>query len=144
MSQLDERGFSPDFLLCKVGVALVVIALVGITLTLNDWTVRSAERQRLERLTDEIVNTIEKIDGLPGQGEIRCALLPIAGEFEVSMTGELNGNLQLVRVKVISGVQIERLLTPHTMVNNGGFWISVKNPSKIVAKKSDKITVELS
>ncbi len=141
---MDNYGVSPDFLLCKIGLAIAVIAIIGAITSINAGYRRFAERQELEQIAGEIAKTIDEIDKFLGDAELKRELSATSGQFEVLINGKLADGLQLIQIQVSSDIKTERLLELSTTVNRGDFFLSVKNPREILAKKSNGIEVELS
>ena len=140
---MDKSGASTSFLACKIGVAFVAIAFIGIAFSMYDSSARFSDRQNSELIVNVISRTIEEIDQFPGEVELRRELPVNAGHFEVLLTGEQRGEIQLVHVCVTSISKAERLLAFTTIVNGGDFMIFMENPREIIARKSNTIRVEL-
>lgn len=140
---MNDRGLMAGFLICKVGVALAVFAFIGIALSMHSRLGRLSEQERLNQVADAIAGAINAADALPGEAEMSRKLPAIAQEFEVMMTGERNGGVQVVSVRLIAGIEVERVLTLSSEVNGGEFTVTVKNPREIHFVKSGTIQLEL-
>ena len=140
---MEERGGSVGFFLCKVGVAFAAVAFVGFALSMYAGSTRFAEGRDLEAVAMTIARTIEEVDDFPREAELRRELPASSQQFEVLITGELKGGLQMVQVRVISELDVECSLIVSTLVNGGDFRISMKNPHEIMVEKSGTIVVEL-
>jgi len=140
---MEEGGASAAFFLCKVGMAFAAVALVGFALSMHASSARFAEEQDLDAVAVLVTHTIEEADDFPGEAQLRRELPGSQQQFEVLITGELMGGLQLIQVRVMSESVLERSLMISTIVNGGDFTISMRNPHEILVEKSGTITVEL-
>jgi hypothetical protein len=140
---LKEKGTLAAFFSCKIGVALVAFALIGMAFAAHSNSRLFAERQEIEDVAAQIADAIETLDGISGEAELRRELRSSAGQLEVHLKGEQRGEIQLVRIRVVSKFQAERLLVLRTPVNGGNFDLSVSSPSEVAARKCGEIWVEL-
>jgi len=140
---INERGLLVDFLVCKVGVALVALALLGAVLTMSLGFKRTAEREDLAMLADTIAGAIRTAESMPGKVELRRALPTIAHQTEVTIIGELNQGIQVIRIIVESQERVERALMLGHEVNGGEFSISHESPSTIHLSKTGWVRLEL-
>ncbi len=138
---MDQRGMA-DFLACKIGVALAVLALLGAVLTMSSSLKRTAEREDLAMLADTIAGAIQTVERLPGEAWLRKEL-PTITQGEVTIIGERSGGAQVVRITVGSEEHVERTLILTTEVNGGHFTLSHRNPSAIHLSKAGEILLEL-
>lgn len=141
--RINERGVLADFFACKIGVALVALALFGAVLTMSLGFKRTAEREDLATLADTIVGTIRTAESMPGKVELRRTLPTIAHQTKVTIIGELNQGIQVIRVIVESQERVERTLMLDHEVNYGEFSISHESPSAICLSKTGEIRLEL-
>ena len=140
---MDQRGLLADFLVCKIGVALAALALLGAVLTMSSGFKRTAEREDLAMLADTIAGAIRTAESMPGKIELRRALPTIAHQTEVTIIGELNQGIQVIRVIVESQGRVERTLMLSHEVNGGEFSISHESPSAICLSKTGGVRLEL-
>ena len=139
---MNQRGVLTDFFLCKIGVALAALALLGTAFGMSSSLKRTAERGGLTMLADTIEGTIRMVERLPGEVELRKKL-PTTGWAEVTIVGERSGETQMVHITVGSEGQIERTLILTTEVNGGRFMLSRESPGAIHLSKAGKIQLEL-
>ena len=140
---INERGLLADFLVCKIGVALVALALLGAVLTMSLGFKRTAEREDLAMLADTIAGAIRAVERMPGEVELRRALPTIAHQTEVTIIGELNQGIQVICIIVESQERVERTLMLGQKVNGGEFSISRESPSTINLSKTGRVRLEL-
>lgn len=140
---MDDRGMLTSFLVCKIGVALAALAFLGIILSVHASIGRLAEREELAQLADAIAGAIKEIDSLPDEAEMQRDLPAIPQQFEVVVTGERSGGIQVIRVSIIADGEVERVLMLANQVNEGEFTLTVKNPSIIHLTKAGTILLEL-
>jgi len=140
---VDDRGMLTSFLVCKIGVALAALAFLGIILSVHASIGRLAEREELAQLADAIAGAIKEIDSLPDEAEMQRDLPAIPQQFEVVVTGERSGGIQVIRVSIIADGEVERVLMLANQVNEGEFTLTVKNPSIIHLTKAGTILLEL-
>lgn len=138
---MDKRGMA-DFLVCKIGVALAVLALLGAVLTMSSSFKRTAEREDLAMLADTIAGAIRMVERLPGEAWLRKEL-PTPAQGEVTVIGERSGGAQVLRITVGSEERVERTLILTTEVNGGHFTLSHRSPSAIHLSKAGGIMLEL-
>ncbi|MGC8817465.1 MAG: hypothetical protein ACP5PX_06675 [Candidatus Hadarchaeum sp.] len=138
-----ENNGSAGFLLSKLGVAFAAIAFIGLALSLNSFVDRTSEKEELELIARNIIESLERIDGLPGEIEYLKDFAPISRAFEVSLAGELINGFQLISVRVSSKIELERSLIISSVVNGGWFLISKQNPRGIIIRQTGVIDLEL-
>jgi len=139
---MDERGLFMDFLVCKVGMALAAIALVGAALAMSSSFERTAERDELAEVADTIVQSIRAIDGLPGEVRITRELPSVERQFGVDIVGTHDGT-QVVRVIVDGQSRVERVVMLRNKLNGGEFGLSRDSPTFVRLTKVDEIRLEL-
>ncbi|MDI6643262.1 MAG: hypothetical protein QMD95_04335 [Candidatus Hodarchaeaceae archaeon] len=140
---MNDRGLLASFLICKIGVALAALAFLGVALSMHSSLGRLAEREELSQVADAIAGAINAADALPGETEMLRKLPSVAQQFEVVMTGERNGGVQVVSVRVIAETEVERVLMLSSKVNGGEFTLTAKNPREIRLVKAGAIQLEL-
>ena len=140
---MDQRGFLTDFLVCKIGVALAALTLLGAVLTMSSGFKRTTEREDLAMLADTISWTIRTAERMPGEVELRKVLPTLARQTEVVITGEFREGMQIISIVVGSGEQVERTLMLDHEVNGGEFSLCHKSPSVIRLCKAGGIRLEL-
>ena len=141
-SSMDRRGVLSDFLVCKIGVALAVLALLGAVLGMSSSFKRTAEKEDLTTLADTIAGAIRTSESLPGEVELRREL-PVTTQTEVTIIGERSGEEQVIRIIVKSQARVEHTLILATRVNGGEFTLSHESPSAIRLSKMGEIQLEL-
>ena len=140
---INQRGLLADFLVCKIGIALAALALLGAVLTMSSGFKRTAEREDLAMLADTIVGTIRTAESMPGEVELRRELPTIAHQTEVTIIGELNQEIQVIHIIVESQERVERTLMLDHEVNGGEFSMNQESPSAIRLSKTGEIRLEL-
>lgn len=138
---MDQRGLLANFLVCKIGVALAVLALLGAALGMSSSFKRTAEREDLAMLADTIAGAIQTAESLPGEVGLRKEL-PTT-QAEVTITGEFSGGIQVVRIIVGSQERVKRILILAARINGGEFTLSHENPSAMRLSKAGEIQLEL-
>lgn len=140
---MDKYGFI-DFLSCKIGMMFVAISFLGIALATFSFLSHAAEREKLCEVASAIGQSISMAEGLPGKVKIAYKLPNLSSPFEVSLTGELRGRMQLIRVLVVAEEKVERVFLAGHEINGGRFELTCKNPSSIqIEKDGDVIRLEL-
>jgi len=139
---VDQRGVLADFFVCKIGVALAALALLGAALAMSSSFKRAAEREDLAMVADTIEGVIQTVERLPGEVELRKEL-PTRTRAEVTIIGERSGGAQVIRIIVGTQEQVERTLILTTGVNGGDFKLSRESPSAICLSKRSEIHLEL-
>jgi hypothetical protein len=139
---LDERGSISIFLVCKVGVALAVLSLMGVALASYSSAQRTVEREELEMVADSIIGAIRTADSLPGEMVLERRLPNIEQQFEVEVIGSYS-NFQSVRVRMIAKESIEKTSMLMHRLNSGAFEMRCSAPTMLRLQKSDGITFEL-
>jgi hypothetical protein len=139
---VDQRGVLADFLVCKIGVAIAALALLGAALAMSSSFEHTAEREDLAMLADVIVSAIQTVERLPGEVELRKEL-PTRAQGEVTIIGERSGEAQVIRIIVGAQKQVERTLILTSTVNGGDFTLSRESPSTIHLSKRSEIQLEL-
>ncbi len=141
---MEDRGASAGFLLCKVGVAFAAVAFIGCALSLGNSSARLAEKQDLQAAADAIVQVIEKIESFPEESELLRTLSLTAQDFEITITGEVEGGWQFLNVSVEAETSAECSLILSTIVNGGDFSVRMRNPRQLTVRREGVILVELS
>jgi hypothetical protein len=140
---MDNRGVFLDFLVCKVGVAIVAISLIGAVLVMSSSSKRNVERAEMTAVADTIGQTIRAIDGMPWEVQITRELPSIGSQFLIEIVGTYD-NVQLVRVIMDGGQShVERLFLLREKINGGFFELSSGSPTLIRLSKVDGICLEL-
>jgi hypothetical protein len=139
---LDERGSLSIFLVCKVGVALAVLSLMGVALASYSSAQRTAEREELEVVADSIICAIRTADSLPGDVLLERKLPNTRQQFGVEVMGSCL-NFQSVRVRVYAKESVEKTLVLIHRLNSGTFEMRRGTPRLLRLRKSDGITFEL-
>lgn len=139
---MDERGSISIFLVCKVGVALAVLSLMGVALASYSSAQRTVEREELEMVADSIIGAIRTADSLPGEMVLERRLPNIEQQFEVEVIGSYS-NFQSVRVRMIAKESIEKTSMLMHRLNSGAFEMRCSAPTMLRLQKSDGITFEL-
>ncbi len=140
---MDQSGLLADFLVCKIGVALAALALLGAVLTMSSGFMRTAEREDLAMLADTIAGAIRTAERMPGEFELRRVLPVLAQQTEVMIIGEFSEGIQVIRIVVGPGERVERNLILDHEVNGGEFSLSHESPSVIRLSKAGGIRLEL-
>jgi len=140
---LNERGSISIFLVCKVGVALAVLLLMGAALASYSSAQRTAEREELEIVADSIIGAIRTADSLPGEVRLERRLPNTEQQFEVELLGSYTGNFQSIRVRVFAKESVEKTLVLAHRLNGGTFEIRCSAPAMLRLQKSDSISLEL-
>jgi len=140
---VDQRGLLTDFLVCKIGIALAALTLLGAVLTMSSGFKRATEREDLAMLADTISWAIRAAERMPGEVELRKVLPALAQQTEVVIIGEFSDGIQVIHIVVGSGERVERTLMLDHEANGGEFSLSHKNPSVIRLSKADGIRLEL-
>ncbi len=140
---MEDRGASAGFLMGKVAVAFAAVTFIGLALSLYSGSDRSADRDDHEMIANAVAGAIEEIERLPGEAELRRELPANSSHFEVVITGELEGGLQIISIGVGSTENAERYLIIATVVNGGNFTLRMENPRELILRKLGTITVEL-
>jgi hypothetical protein len=137
---MNQRG-TIDFLICKVGVALVVVLLVAAVLGMAGSFSRVATRNELGVIADQIGHTLRMIDGMPGEVHLERELPSVEQTFSVTVIGTFSDGTQIIHIAVGSGIEHVIMLT--NRVNNGEFELSHHSPTAIRLTKTDQIYLEL-
>jgi hypothetical protein len=139
---MDVGGLFLDFLVCKVGVALAAIALICAVLVMSSSSERYIERGKLNAVADIITQTIQAIDGMPGEIQITRELPPIGSQFFVEIIGTYD-NMQVVRVTMNGQSHVDRVVLSREKINGGIFELSRDSPTLLRLVKEDGIRLEL-
>jgi len=139
---MDGRGLFLDFLVCKVGVALAAIALIGSVLVMSSSSGRTIERGEMTAVADTITQAIRAVDGMPGEIQITSELPSVGSQFLVEIVGTYD-NMQVVRVIIDGQSHVERVFLLREKINGGTFELSRDNPTLIRLAKVDEISLEL-
>ena len=140
---MGERGSISTFFVCKIGVALAVLLLMGVALASYSSAQRTAEREELEMVADSIIGAIRTADSLPGEVRLERRLPNTEQQFEVEVLGSQVGNFQSVRVRVYAKESVEKTLVSMRRLNGGAFEMKCNTPTMLRLQKSDGITLEL-
>ena len=140
---MNQRGLLADFLMCKIGVALAALALLGAVLTMSSGFKRVTEREDLAMLADTIAGAIRTVESMPGEVELRKALPALTQQSEVVITGEFSEGIQIIRIVVDSGERVERTLMLNHEVNGGEFSLGLESPTVIRLSKAGEGRLEL-
>ena len=140
---MNQDGLLTDFLVCKIGVALAALALLGAVLTMSSGFRRTAEREDLAMLADTIAGAIRTAERMPGEVELRRVLPVLSQQTEVVIIGEFSKGMQIIHIAVDSGERVERTLMLDHEVNGGEFSLSHESPSVIRLSKVGGIRLEL-
>ena len=140
---MDERGSLSIFLVCKVGVALAVLSLMGAALASYSSAQRTAEREELGIVADSIIDAIRTADSLPGEVKLERRLPNTEQQFEVEVLGSYTGNFQSLRVRVSAKERVEKALVFVRRLNGGAFEMRCSAPTMLRLQKSDGIILEL-
>jgi hypothetical protein len=140
---MNQDGLLADFLVCKIGVAIAALALLGAVLTMSSGLKRAAEREDLAIFADTITGAIQTVERTPGEVELRRTLPALAQQTEVAIIGELSDGIQVIRIVVGSGERVEHTLMLGNQVNGGEFSLSHESPSAIRLSKTGEIRLEL-
>ena len=139
---MDKKGLS-TFLVCKIGVALAVISLIGAALATSLSTKRAAEQEDLEIVGDAVLSSIQIADSMPGEIALERKLPTIGQQFEVKIIGERQGNWQAIRILITAQTQVGRTIFLTSHVNGGEFELSQSNPTLLRLRKLNGIQLEL-
>jgi len=139
---VNGRGLFLDFFVCKVGVALAAIALIGAVIVMSSSSGRTIERGEMTAVADTITQAIRAIDGMPGEIQITSELPSVSLQFRVEIVGTYD-NMQVVRVIIDGQSQVERVFLLREKINGGVFELSCDSPTLIRLAKVDEISLEL-
>lgn len=139
---LGQGGALDGFLVGKLGVALAALVLLGAALGMSSSFRRAEEMGEFAMVAEAIADAIQEAERLPGEVKMRKEL-PAIPHAKVTILGERDGGLQVIRVTVESNDRVERILVLATRVNDGKFTLSRENPSTILLHKSNEILLEL-
>ena len=139
---MNQWGIMADFLVCKIGVALAALALLGAALGMSSSFERTAEREDLAMIADTIAGAIQTTERLLGDIRLKREL-PIRTQAEVTIIGNHSGGVQAVHIIVWTRERVERTLMLTTKVNGGDFTLSRESPSAIRLSKTIEIQLEL-
>lgn len=139
---MDKRGLFVSFLVCKVGIALAVIALIGAALAMSSSFERTAERDELTAVADALTQAIRTIDGVPGEVQIVRELPTVEQQFWVDIVGTYDGT-QIVHMTVAGQSQVERVIVLKNKLNGGEFELSCDNPTFVRLTKISEVCFEL-
>lgn len=139
---MNGRGLFLDFFVCKVGVVLAAIALIGAVIVMSSSSGRTIERGEMTAVADTITQAIRAIDGMPGEIQITSELPSVSLQFRVEIVGTYD-NLQVVRVIIDGQSQVERVFLLREKINGGVFELSCDSPTLIRLTKVDEISLEL-
>lgn len=137
---LNERGYLTDFLICKVGLALVAVVLIGAVLWMSQSSNRVASRGDLEMVADDIEHALGAIDGMRGEVKLVRELPSIGQTFDVSISGTRKDGIQIICITV---GDVEHVLMLEGIVNGGEFELHRHSPTSIHLTKGEQISLEL-
>lgn len=130
-------------MLSKLGVALFVICLITSCITLKGTLKRNTELEDLTTITKSVAATIKTTQGLPGRVDLKRELPPTHQTYSIRISGSYE-NFQ--KICILAKGTTENVLCVvfiGKIVNNGNFKIERKNPSEILIKKSEQISLEV-
>lgn len=139
---MNERALLIDFLVCKTGVALAAITLIGAVLAMSSSFERTTERDELTTVADTFVQAVRAIDGMLGEVRITRELPTVERQFWVDIVGTYDG-IQVVRVTIVGKGHIERVVMLRNKINGGEFELSCDSPTFIRLTKVGEIYLEL-
>ncbi|KUO41364.1 MAG: hypothetical protein AVW06_04580 [Hadesarchaea archaeon DG-33-1] len=97
---MDERALLINFLVCKIGVALAAITLIGAVLAMSSSFERTVKRDELKTVADTLVQAVRAIDSLPGEVWIARELPTVEQQFWIDIVGTYD-NIQIVRMTIV-------------------------------------------
>jgi hypothetical protein len=139
---MDKHGLFISFLVCKVGMAIAAITLIGAALAISSSFERTAERDELTTVADAIAQAIRTIDGMPGEVQIVRELPTVEQQFWVNIVGIYDGT-QVVHMIVAGQSQVERVVMLRNKLNGGEFELSCDSPTFVHLTKIDEVSLEL-
>lgn len=139
---MDERALLIDFLVCKIGVALAAITLIGAALAMSSSFERTAEQDELTTVADTLVQAVRAIDGMPGEVWITRELPTVEQQFWINIVGTYD-DIQAVRVTIVGKSHVERVVMLRNKLNGGEFELSYDSPTFIRLTKVGEIYLEL-
>ncbi len=140
---MDYHGLTSGFFVCKIGVALAAMSLIGAALVTSSSAKNTAEREELGAVADAIADAIRTADGLPGEVRLERRLPITHHQFNVEIAGTRDGTTQVVRVRVIAAESVERTLMIANRLEGGTFGLSRGAPTMLRLHKLDGISLEL-
>lgn len=139
---MGERGLLIDFLICKIGVALAAITLIGAALAMSLSFKRTVERDELTTVADTLVQAVRAIDGMPCEVWITHELPTVEQQFLINIVGTYD-DMQAVRVTIVGKNHVERVAMLRNKLNGGKFELSCDSPTFIRLTKASEIYLEL-
>ena len=139
---MDERALLINFLVCKIGVALAAITLIGAVLAMSSSFERTVKRDELKTVADTLVQAVRAIDSLPGEVWIARELPTVEQQFWIDIVGTYD-NIQIVRMTIVGKSRTERVAILRNKLNGGEFELSCDSPTFIRLAKVGEIHLEL-
>lgn len=139
---MDGRGLFLDFMVCKIGVALAAIALIGAVLVMSSSSGRTIERGEMTAVADTITQAIRVVDSMPGEIQITSELPLVGFQFLVEIDGTYD-NIQVIRLIIDGQNHVERVFFIREKINGGAFELRSDSPTLIRLTKVDEIALEL-
>lgn len=140
---MDDRGLFTNFLICKVGVALVAISLAGAVAAMSSSYGRTIGQEKLADIAEALARAIRSVDGMPGEVHLMRKLPISSRAFEVKIIGIRDKGTQIIRVLAIGEGQVERTIMLMNQVNEGEFELGCDSPTTIRLSKREQINLEL-
>ena len=139
---MNKRGLFISFIVCKVGMALAAISLIGAALAMSSSFRRTAERDELTTVADALMQAIQTIDGMPGEVRLVRELPAVEQQFWVNIAGTYDGN-QVVHLTIAGQSQVEHVIMLRNKLNGGEFELSCDSPTFVRLTKIDGVCLEL-
>ncbi len=139
---MDERALLINFLVCKIGVALAAITLIGAALAMSSSFERTVKRDELKTVADTLVQAVRAIDSLPGEVWIARELPTVEQQFWIDIVGTYD-NIQIVRMTIVGKSRTERVAILRNKLNGGEFELSCDSPTFIRLTKVGEMHLEL-
>ncbi len=139
---MNRRGSIACFMVCKIGIVLAVVVLIGAVINMASSIDREAHREEMIETAKIILGALEEADSIPGKVSIERELPGSPRNMSIVLEGE-RGPSQLVRVRIEGLENIARHTVLSAIVNNGSFSLRVNNPSRLRLLKESFILMEL-
>jgi len=139
---MNKRGLLISFLVCKVGMALAAISLIGAALAMSSSFRRTAERDELTTVADVLMQAVQTIDGMPGEVHLVRELPAVEQQFWINLTGTYDGT-QVVHLTIAGQNQVERVIMLRNKLNGGEFALSCDIPTIVRLTKINEVYLEL-
>lgn len=137
---MDERGTLAGFIVSKTGAALAALAMMGLGLAMFEGAGRAAEVEELELVVESVERAFLTIDGIPGNARFTFRLPEVGQHFVIVISGELAGDMQVVKVEAMGRGRAERVFL---LANEFGGELRAESPREIRLEKADGIRAEL-